>query len=78
MDLLISDKYQITKKLGAGSFGEIYFAYDVETKEEFAVKLENSKTKLPQLLYEVKLYKILAGGIGIPNIYWYGVVDNYN
>lgn len=32
----------------------------------------------PQLLYESKLYKILVGGIGIPNIYWYGIEGEYN
>ena len=24
----------------------------------------------PQLLYESKLYKILSGGVGIPNLHW--------
>lgn len=78
MDLLIGGKYKVTKKIGSGSFGEIYTATDIDTKEEFAVKLESTKAKLPQLLYEVKLYKVLAGGIGIPNIHWYGIVENYN
>ena len=32
----------------------------------------------PQLLYESKLYKILTGGIGIPNIYWYGIEGEFN
>ncbi|KAK8483899.1 hypothetical protein V6N11_081603 [Hibiscus sabdariffa] len=33
-----------------------------------AIKLENVKTKHPQLLYESKLYRILQGGTGIPNV----------
>merc|ERR1712072_1361112 len=36
------------------------------------------KSKHPQLLYESKLYKILAGGVGIPNVHWYGVEGDYN
>ena len=32
----------------------------------------------PQLLYESKLYEILAGGVGIPNIHRYGVEGDYN
>ena len=32
-------KYKVKKKLGEGSFGKIYTSYDINTKEEFAVKL---------------------------------------
>ena len=31
--------YKVKKMLGEGSFGKIYNAYDINTKEEFAVKL---------------------------------------
>merc|ERR1712176_1205145 len=41
-------------------------------------KLESIKSKHPQLLYESKLYKILAGGVDIPNVHWYGVEGDYN
>merc|ERR1711970_1689239 len=36
------------------------------------------KSKHPQLLYESKLYKILAGGVGVPSVHWYGVEGDYN
>jgi serine/threonine protein kinase len=78
MDLVIGGKYKIVKKIGSGSFGEIHLAVDPITQEEFAVKLESAKSKLPQLLYEVKLYKVLTGGTGIPNVHWFGITDNYN
>lgn len=48
------------------------------TGEEVGIKLESTKTKHPQLLYESKIYKILQGGTGIPNIRWYGVEGDYN
>jgi casein kinase 1 len=43
-----------------------------------AIKLEPVRTKHPQLLYETKLYRILQGGVGIPNVHWFGVEGDYN
>ena len=31
--------YKVKKMLGEGSFGKIYCAYNINTKEEFAIKL---------------------------------------
>ncbi|KAG0455753.1 hypothetical protein HPP92_023541 [Vanilla planifolia] len=73
MDRIVGGKYKLGRKIGSGSFGEIYLATHVDTFEIVAVKIENSKTKHPQLLYEAKLYNILQGGSGIPNIRWCGV-----
>ncbi|KAI8021047.1 Casein kinase 1-like protein 1 [Camellia lanceoleosa] len=39
---------------------------------------ENVKTKLPQLLYKSKLYRILQGSTGIPHVRWFGVERDYN
>ena len=66
------------RKIGSGSFGDIYIGTSIETGEEIGIKLESIKSRHPQLLYESKLYKILAGGVGIPNIHWYGVEGDYN
>lgn len=46
--------------------------------EEVAIKLESIKSKHPQLIYESKIYKLLAGGAGIPAVHWYGVEGEYN
>ncbi|CAI2367908.1 unnamed protein product [Moneuplotes crassus] len=78
MEELIADKYKVMKKLGSGSFGEIHLVVDTETGLEYAVKLESAKTKMPQLLYEVKLYKVLSGGTGVPDVHWYGLSGDHN
>lgn len=78
MDLRVGGKYKLKKKLGSGAFGDIYLATDIKKNTEVAVKLEPVKTKFPQLLYETKLYKLFAGGNGIPKIYWYGTEGDYN
>ena len=67
-----STKYRLQKKIGSGSFGDIYLAVNINSGEEVAVKLESQKAKHPQLLYESKVYRILSGGVGIPHIRWFG------
>ncbi|XP_062213583.1 uncharacterized protein LOC133914495 [Phragmites australis] len=78
MEPRVGNKYRLGRKLGSGSFGEIYLGTNVQTNEEVAIKLESVKTKHPQLLYESKLYRILQGGTGIPNVKWFGVEGDYN
>ncbi|GER36010.1 casein kinase I-like [Striga asiatica] len=78
MEPRVGNKYRLGRKLGSGSFGEIYLGTNIQTNEEVAIKLENVKTKHPQLLYESKLYRILQGGTGIPNVRWFGVEGDYN
>ncbi|XP_010531866.1 PREDICTED: casein kinase 1-like protein 2 [Tarenaya hassleriana] len=78
MEPRVGNKFRLGRKIGAGSFGDIYIGTNIQTNEEVAIKLENVKTKHPQLLYESKLYKILQGGTGIPNVKWYGVEGDYN
>ncbi|XP_021716487.1 casein kinase 1-like protein 2 [Chenopodium quinoa] len=78
MEPRVGNKFRLGRKIGSGSFGEIYLGTNVQTNEEVAIKLENVKTKHPQLLYESKLYKILQGGTGIPNVRWFGVEGDYN
>ena len=74
----MAGKYVLVKKIGNGAFGEIYSAINTKTQEEVAVKLELMTSKHPQLFYEVKLYKLLSGAVGIPQIHWYGIEGDYN
>jgi len=77
MDLRVGGKFRLGRKLGSGSFGVVYIGTNAESGEEVAIKLESVKSKHPQLLYESKLYKILAG-VGVPDVHWYGVEGDYN
>ncbi|KAJ9167972.1 hypothetical protein P3X46_019558 [Hevea brasiliensis] len=78
MEPRVGNKFRLGRKIGSGSFGEIYLGTNIQTNEEVAIKLEGVKTKHPQLLYESKLYRILQGGTGIPNVRWFGVEGEYN
>jgi casein kinase 1 len=63
-------EFLIGRKLGSGSFGEIFVATHVRTQEKYAIKIESVKSKHPQLLYEAKLLKHLQGAPGISKVYF--------
>jgi len=70
--------YCLGRKLGSGSFGDIYFAVNTQTGEEFAVKLESTKSKHPMLMYEAKLLKHLQGVPGLATVHYCDVEGDYN
>ena len=74
----VGGKYILGRKLGSGSFGDIYLAVHEQTGKEFAVKMESSRCKHPQLLYEAKLLRHLQGGVGIGNVYYADVEGEHN
>ncbi|KAL3726955.1 hypothetical protein ACJRO7_031803 [Eucalyptus globulus] len=78
MDHVIGGKFKLGRKIGSGSFGELYLGINVQSGEEVAIKLESVKTKHPQLHYESKIYMLLQGGTGIPHLKWFGVEGEYN
>ncbi|XVE90006.1 hypothetical protein DITRI_Ditri20bG0041800 [Diplodiscus trichospermus] len=78
MDRIVGGKFKMGRKIGAGSFGELFLGVNIQTGEEVAIKLEPVKTKHPQLHYESKLYMLLQGGTGVPHLKWFGVEGDYN
>ncbi|XP_022254251.1 casein kinase I-like [Limulus polyphemus] len=62
MELRVGNKYRLGRKIGSGSFGDIYLGTNITTGEEVAIKLECIKTKHPQLHIESKFYKMMQGG----------------
>jgi serine/threonine protein kinase len=77
----VGGKYRFGRLIGSGSFGQIYLGINVfdlginvVTAEEVAIKLEPLRTKFPQLEYEARVYRALAGGsIIIIDPSWYSV-----
>jgi serine/threonine protein kinase len=77
-EIVVGSKYKILKKIGSGSFGEIFEGVNLLSNESVAVKLEKINTRHPQLIYESKLIKLLQGGTGIPAIHWFGTEGAFN
>lgn len=78
MENVIGGKFKLGRKIGSGSFGELYLGVNIQSGEEVGIKLEPVKTKHPQLHYESKIYMLLQGGTGIPHLKWFGVQGDYS
>lgn len=78
VDLRVGRKYRLSKKIGSGSFGDIYLGTNIISGEDVAIKLESIRAKHPQLEYEAKVYKALCGGVGIPFLRWFGTECDFN
>ncbi|KNC51347.1 CK1/CK1/CK1-D protein kinase [Thecamonas trahens ATCC 50062] len=76
--ICFGNTYVPIRKIGSGSFGDIYLGTDLKSGEEVAIKLEPRRTRHPQLQSEMMLYRILSGGIGIPHVRWFGHDGDYN
>jgi len=69
LEVRVGGIFRLGRKIGHGSFGEVYMGKNIHNGEEVAMKLEHLNTKTQQLAYEYKVYRKLAGGVGIPNVY---------
>ena len=70
-NLAINDTYTIllNRKIGNGSFGQIYQCLNVKTNEIYACKLESKNELNPQLYHESKIMKIMKNCTGFPACY---------
>mmetsp|Transcript_14028 Transcript_14028/g.28065 ORF Transcript_14028/g.28065 Transcript_14028/m.28065 type:complete len:509 (-) Transcript_14028:673-2199(-) len=77
---VVNKKWVLEKKLGSGSFGEIFRARDHQTDEVVAVKLEPMNTKYPQLIYESKVLRYLHSSTpppdGIARVHFCGTLSD--
>lgn len=79
--LLVGGRFRLGKKIGSGSFGDIYIATTTDTNKDVAVKLESVRSRHPQLAYEYKLYRLLGHNgqaPGVPKVYWFGREGDFN
>ena len=72
--------YRLGKKIGSGSFGDIFDATEVRDEVEgrqVAVKVEDGDARSPKLGQETNLLRILDGGpdVGIPRVHYFGSAE---
>ena len=59
-------------------FGVVYNGTNIISGEKIAIKFESVGVEHPQLKYEARVYKSLAGDAGIPSVRWYGTENDFN
>jgi len=64
---IIFGKYKLLKKIGEGSFGKIYHSININTKIEYALKLENRNDNENILEAEACIIAYLRGSIQFIN-----------
>jgi serine/threonine protein kinase len=75
---MLANKYQLIEKINEGSFGTIYKAKNIRTKEMVAIKFENKTTQNKSLKNEAKIYQYLGKLDGFPELKWFGTNNNTN
>jgi serine/threonine protein kinase len=68
---IMHDKYQVTRRIGAGSFGAIFEVQNVDDGKLYAIKLERTEVQPPQLPPEFKIYQMLQSAPAFPSVYDY-------
>jgi serine/threonine protein kinase len=76
--MIIAKKYKIIEKLNHGEFGTIFKGQHIRTQEPVAIKIESITAEIKMLKREAQIYQYLGKAPGIPQVKWYGVIDNYN
>lgn len=82
MNGIINNRYSIQKKIGKGSFGEVYIGKDRSNGQTVAIKIEFTNHK-NILKHEYRIYKSLLNSKSnakpkIPLVHWYGKYEKRN
>ena len=80
-DFIVNNTYKLEKKVGGGSFGDVFQGINIHDQHPVAIKLELKKCNHPQLKSEYDLYRFLGedeSHPGITEVYFYGSQDDYN
>jgi len=75
---MIANKYNLIEKINEGSFGTVFKAENIRTKDTVAIKFENKSDQIKSLKNEAKIYQYLGKIDGFPQIKIFGTTDKVN
>ena len=64
------NRFRVVKKLGKGSFGEVFQGVDLKTKQLVAIKVERLDSTNPMLVHESRVLEALSCIKGIPKLHF--------
>ena len=80
--LSFNKRFKILRKIGNGSFGDVYNGVDITTNNSVAIKVETKEMRVSRLKCEYELYELLKEGErvrkGIPEVYYFGSFQGKN
>lgn len=68
--------YKLIKKIGKGNYGDVYICIHNITKKKYALKIDNTKSDLKHIQYEVKMLKYLNDVDNISKVLNFGIYKN--
>jgi serine/threonine protein kinase len=80
MENIFINNYELTNKIGSGSFGEVFIIKNKKDKKMYAAKIEETKNK-NRLKSEYNIYKKVNKNneiAGIPKVYNFIETEEYN
>lgn len=77
-EIRIAGRFRLEEILDKGNFSTVYFGRHVHSNKLLALKLEDRKSKFPQVSFESQVLRRLKGTIGIPELIWSGSNGDFN
>ncbi|TPX74258.1 hypothetical protein CcCBS67573_g04474 [Chytriomyces confervae] len=77
-DYVGNGRWKVSDMIGAGSFGQVFAAVDVQSGVHVAIKRELRASRRTQLPHEYAVYQLLKPYDGFPRIYYMGTEGEYN
>jgi serine/threonine protein kinase len=74
--MIIANKYKILEQIGIGTYGKVFKGTNIRTNEEVAIKIEKN-SEFNMLKNEARIYQFLGEKDGIPQLKWFGKLDDY-
>lgn len=75
---MFANKYNLIEKISNGSFGTVFKAENIRTKEMVAIKIENKSETVKTLKNEAKIYQYLGKLDGFPQLKMFGTNNKVN